>query len=599
MTMSSDTAAPSPPADLARVEMTPAGIQSLAELSRRRLLITVLNVVTWLGLAALMATILGNGGWTTIDVVMFVCFLIGTPWTVLGFWNAAIGLWLLLGTKDPVARTAPFAAAGEADTPITVRTAIFMTVRNEDPARALARLEIVKRSVDATGHGGHYSYFVLSDTSDANVAAEEEAAFAAFKARVGDAERLIYRRRTSNEGYKAGNVRDFCERYGRDFDLMLPLDADSLMTGDAIVKLTRICQAYPKLGILQSLVVGMPTDSAFARIFQFGMRHGMRSYTMGSAWWIGDCGPFWGHNAMVRIKPFMEDCHLPKLPGGPPLGGHVLSHDQVEATFMRRAGYEVRVLPVEMGSYEENPPTILEFTRRDTRWCQGNMQYWALLGTPGLLPMSRFQLAWAILMFLGTPAWTLFIALGVLKPFQADVATFPTALAITTYLLFLSMYLSPKIAGFVDILASSSESRRYGGRPRFVAGAAVELVFSFLVGAVSTFRVTLFMIGLIFGKSITWNGQARDAHGIPWSMALNGMWPQLLFGSVVIGLAAVASPLLLAWGLIMVVGYVLAIPFGVLTAEPWLGRVLARWKLCAIPEEFDTPADVAAVRGKV
>ena len=156
---------------------------------------------------------------------------------------------------------------------------------------------------------------------------------------------------------------------------MLPLDADSLMSGEAILRLVRIMQAHPKLGILQSLVVGAPSASAFARIFQFGMRHGMRAYTMGSAWWIGDCGPFWGHNALVRIAPFAEHCHLPILPGQPPLGGHVLSHDQVEATLMRRAGYEVRVLPDESGSWEENPPTMFEFSTRDLRWCQGNMQY--------------------------------------------------------------------------------------------------------------------------------------------------------------------------------------------------------------------------------
>ncbi len=158
------------------------------------------------------------------------------------------------------------------------------------------------------------------------------------------------------------------------------------------------------------------------------------------------------------------------LPGGPPLGGHILSHDQVEATFMRRAGYECRVLPLEMGSWEENPPTILDFTKRDTRWCQGNMQYWPLVRLPGLKPMSRFQLAWAILMFLGTPAWTLFIALAALKPFLADAAVFPAASAIALYVTFLLMYLSPKIAGFIDILASTSESARYGGRLRFIAG---------------------------------------------------------------------------------------------------------------------------------
>ncbi len=581
------------------IPLTPAGLQSSAELMWRRIFVATLNIVTYLWMANWMAEVLGHGGWSIVDGVMFICFLIGLPWTVLGFWNAMIGLWLLMIAKDPLRETAPYLAAAEATGDIRIRTAVFMTLRNEDPERALKRFDVIRESVNATGQGQAFGWFVLSDTPDLSDAAErEEAAFNAWKESRGNPADLIYRRRAENTGYKAGNVRDFCERWGSEYELMLPLDADSLMAGDAIVKLVRVMEAYPKLGILQSLVVGMPTQSAFARIFQFGMRHGMRSYTMGQSWWVGDCGPFWGHNAVVRIKPFVEECHLPVLPGGPPLGGHILSHDQVEATFMRRAGYECRVLPVEMGSWEENPPTILEFTKRDTRWCQGNMQYWPLVGTGGLLPMSRFQLAWAILMFLGTPAWTLFIALGAVKPFMADAAGFPAASAIALYITFLLMYLSPKIAGFIDILASKKESARYGGRLKFILGAIVELIFSFLLGAVSTFRVTIFMVGLLFGKTVSWNGQLRDAQRIPWEVAFQGLWPQLAFGTVVMTLAYLGSPTLFWWGLIMTAGYVVAIPFGVWLASPGLGRAMAALRLCAIPEEYDTPEEIKAVQGK-
>jgi membrane glycosyltransferase len=581
------------------IDTTPAGLQASGELMWRRVFVATLNVVTYLLMARWMAHVLGAGGWSFVDVVMLLCFLVGLPWTVLGFWNAAIGLWLLLAAREPLRATAPYLEAADRTADIGVRTAVFMTLRNEDPERALKRFDVIRESVIATGQGKAFGWFVLSDTPDGTeAAAKEEAAFDAWKFSRGNPEDLVYRRRTENTGFKAGNVRDFCERWGTQYELMLPLDADSLMSGEAIVKLVRVMEAYPRIGILQSLVVGMPSRSAFARIFQFGMRHGMRAYTMGQAWWVGDCGPFWGHNAVVRIKPFVEDCHLPVLPGDPPLGGHILSHDQVEATLMRRAGYECRVLPVEMGSWEENPPTILEFTKRDTRWCQGNMQYWPLVTLPGLKPMSRFQLAWAILMFLGTPAWTLFIALAAIKPFMADAAAFPAGSAIALYLTFLLMYLSPKIAGFIDILASAKESARYGGRLRFIAGALTELVFSFLLGAVSTFRVTIFMVGLAFGKTVSWNGQARDAQRIPWRTALDGLWPQLAFGLVVMALAWTASPALFWWSLPMTLGYVVAIPFGVWLAEPALGERLARWRLCAIPEEFETPAEVRAVQGR-
>ena len=585
-------AQPRPPLGLT----TPAGLQLIDELSRRRRLVVVLNVVTYVIMLWIAAKVLGTGGWTIIDMILFVGFALGTPWTVLGFWNAVIGLWLLHFHPNPIPEVAPFAAAGEAETPITIKTAVFMTVRNEDPARAILRLKTVKASVDATGASRMFSYFVLSDTNDDAVATVEAKAFADWKATDPDGDRLTYRRRTDNTGFKAGNVREFCDRWGNDFELMLPLDADSVMSGKAIVKLVRMMQAYPKLGILQSLVVGMPSSSAFARTFQFGMRHGMRAYTMGQAWWVGDCGPFWGHNAVVRIKPFRDSCELPILPGAPPLGGHVLSHDQVEATFMRRAGFEVRVLPIENDSWEENPPTMLDFAKRDVRWCQGNMQYLKLLGTPGLHTMSRFQLIWAVLMFVGLPAWTLMIALLPLAAWQASELTdYPRGLAIFLYVLFFGMYLMPKIAGLVDVVLTKGGMAQYGGPARFVLSAALELVFSFLQGAISTIRTTIFMIGLAFGKSVVWGGQSRDAYGISWRTAIENLWPQTLFGVIVCGLLALISPTVLYWSLPLTLGYLVAIPFAVITASPALGRLFQKIGLCGIPEDFKAPKEVTAV----
>ncbi|MBL8567061.1 MAG: glucans biosynthesis glucosyltransferase MdoH [Hyphomicrobiaceae bacterium] len=594
-----------PPVTAAPVTLTsPTGLQANAVLASRRRLVIVLNVATYLLLAWLAFRVGAAGGWTLVDAVMYVCFLLGTPWTVLGFWNALIGLWQLHVARDPIGAVAPYASAGDASAPLAIRTAVLMTLRNEDPARALKRLETVKASIDATGEGAAFNYFILSDTNKPEVAAAEEAGVASWRASVdakepGAGDRIVYRRRTDNVGFKAGNVRDFCERWGHDYELMLPLDADSLMSGDVIVRMARMMQAHPKLGILQSLVVGMPSSSAFARIFQFGMRHGMRSYTMGQAWWTADCGPFWGHNAFVRIKPFVEDCDLPMLPGKPPLGGHVLSHDQVEATLMRKAGYEVRVLPIEGGSWEENPPTMLDFATRDVRWCQGNMQYVKLLDLPGLLPMSRFQLVWAILMFVGIPAWTLMIALLPLATLHAQsVPGFPSGLAAGLYVTFFLMYLSPKIAGLVDAMLTKGGVAQYGGLVRFLASAVIELVFSFLQGAVSTIRTTIFMIGLLFGKSVVWGGQNRDAAGISLTTAVRNLWPQTLFGIVVGGALCIVSPTVFYWSLPLTSGYLLAIPFAMVTASPALGVAMKNAGLCGIPEDFSTPPEVAAVMAK-
>ena len=586
--------------------MTPAGLQANAELNWRRQLVLVLNVATYIALLSLAASVLGAGGWTIVGWVMFLSFAAGTPWTVLGFWNAVIGLWLLHGGRDAKREVAPFMQAGDLPMPLTVKTAILMTLRNEDPERAFLRLKTVKASVDATGEGASFSYFLLSDTNKPDVAAAEARLAAEWAATdpggavTSGSARIVYRRREANTGFKAGNVRDFCQNQGRAFELMVPLDADSVMAGGSIVKLVRMMQAYPKIGILQSLVVGMPSSSAFARIFQFGMRHGMRSYTMGQAWWTADCGPFWGHNAIVRIAPFREDCQLPIIEGTGPFGGHVLSHDQVEATLMRRAGYEVRVLPIEGGSWEENPPTMLDFLTRDVRWCQGNLQYTRLLDIPGLLPMSRFQLVWAILMFASLPAWTLMIAL---LPFAAwhfqSVPNFPLGLAKGLYVAFFVMYLAPKMAGLIDAMLTKGEVARFGGPLRFAASAAIELVFSFLQGAVSTIRTTIFMAGLlVLGKSVVWGGQARDAYGVSWDTAARQLWPQTLFGVLVCGSLWLVSPATLLWSLPLTAGYLLAIPFCVLTANPALGAWMKRHGIAGVPEDFDTPKEVAAVLGR-
>jgi membrane glycosyltransferase len=582
----------------AQTDLTPAGIQPRALLARRRAIASGLNVATYLILVWAAKLVLVEDEITPISGLMLLAFLVAAPWSVLGFWNAVIGLWLLHGTRDGLARVAPFAAAAGPGRPIASRVAVVMTLRNEDPARAFARLKAVKDSIETTGEGRHFSYFVLSDTNEPMLSHAEEQAMAAWRAATpGDAERLFYRRRTENSGFKAGNLRDFCARWGADFPFMLPLDADSLMSGQTILELVRIGEAYPRLGILQSLVVGMPARSAFARIFQFGMRHGMRTYTMGNAWWAGDCGPFWGHNALVRVEPFMRHCDLPRIAGRPPLGGPILSHDQVEAALMRRAGYEVRVLPLECGSYEENPPTLLEFTRRDLRWCQGNLQYFWLLGMPGLEPMSRFQLLWAIMMFVGIPGWTLLIGLAAIKPLDGqDLGHFRSGLAASLYIAFLIMYLAPKLAGFLDIVLSQGELARYGGGLRFCLGVVTELVFSFLLGAVTTLRTGLFMIGLVFGRSIVWGGQARDAHALSWRSALIGLWPQTLFGLLLAGAFWTLTPRLIVWALPLTIGYLTAAPFAVASASSAVGALLERWKLCAIPEDFRPPPEIRAVQ---
>lgn len=562
---------------------TPAGLQLCETLAHRRRVTAACNLSLYAALALWLATILRVEGWSGVDIAFFICFLLASPWAVVGFVNAVLGLWLLRFSPDGLRRAAPFAdPALSADTP-PERIAVVMTLRNEDCARAFTRFEAIEEELSQVPEADRFSFHVLSDTSLDAVAEDEARHVAAWRARRPRA-RIFYRRRTHNKGFKAGNLRDFCRAHYDDVDAMIALDADSRMSAAAILRLARIAARWPRIGILQSLVVGAPSSSAFARLFQFGMRHGMRSYTMGAAWWGGDCGPFWGHNALVRVKPFHDHCELPVLPGRPPLGGPILSHDQVEAVLMRRAGYEARVLPIETQSFEDNPPDMIEFSRRDMRWCQGNMQYGPLLRLEGLKPTSRFQLAWAMLMFLGLPASQALILLGALKPFDGETL-FPVGSAVAFWAVYLLVGLAPKLCGLADI-ALGRETARYGGAALFWFGALAELVASFLLSAAVGFRTSLFMLGLPFGAGLGWGAQQRDGQGLSWTAAARAFWPGTLFGLAVVVLLAAGAPGALIYAAPYVAGLVLAIPFAHATAARAVGIWMTERKLCATPEEI-------------
>jgi membrane glycosyltransferase len=562
----------------------------------RRVLFAGLFATTMAGSLALAALALAPGGFGVVDIILLALFAVTLPWTVAGFWNAVIGFLIVRFSADPIATVMPAVACIRGDEPVTASTAILLCTRNELPERMIRNLEPMLAGLDAAGLGDRFHLYVLSDTSDAAIADTEEACFASLTSRWRDRVAITYRRRAVNTGYKAGNIREFCERWGRQYDVAVTLDADSLMTADAILRLVRIMQADPGLGILQGLIVGLPSTSAFARVFQFGMRLGMRSYTIGSAWWQGDCGPYWGHNAALRLEPFIAHCALPVGKDGTE-DRHILSHDQIEAVLMRRAGYDVRVLPQEDLGWEENPPTLLEFVRRDLRWCQGNMQYWRFLSLPGLKPVSRYQLVLAILMFIGSPAWIGLLVLGALAVAFSDVPqNFIRADAgMALFVCVLVMWFSPKIASAIDILMRPELRRGFGGAGLFIISYAIETVYSILLCPILWFGHTVFLTGLLFGCEIGWIGQTRDDHAVPFTLALRNLWPHTLLGCAVLGLLAVKQPAAVPYALFLAGGPALAIPFAMMTAWPWLGHFAARVGIGRLPEETARPAVLVAL----
>jgi membrane glycosyltransferase len=399
-----------------------------------------------------------------------------------------------------------------------------------------------------------------------------------------------------NTAFKAGNIRDFCDRWGSNHTFAVTLDADSFMQADAVLRLIRIMQANPKLGILQTLTVGLPSVSPFARLFQFGMRLGMHSYTLGATWWQGDCGPYWGHNAILRLEPFIAYCRLPMLPGKGPLAGPILSHDQVEAVLMRRAGYEVRVLPQEGLSWEENPPTLMEFTRRDLRWCQGNMQYWQLLTLPGLKPVSRFQLVFAIQMYLGSPAWMAMTAIGIILLALSDTPSGPyvpvgVGAGTVLFAIMMMMTFAPKIASVIDVLLRQSARGSYSGPMAFIFNVLGEVLFMALLSPIIALSHTIFLTRLfVFRRAGTWTEQLRESHAVPWRLAVIELWPQMLAGCAIMAVVATKAPNDIGFALLGSTGLILAVPFAVATASPLIGTLFARIGIGRIPEENEPPA---------
>ncbi len=571
----------------------PDTIEDVAQphMTARRVFFFVLVAATVLFLAQKFVSVVGVNGFDFLDFIMTVLFVICLPWTVVGFWNGVIGFCVMQMSDDPIKAVTPF-SADVSKKPITVSTAILFCIRNEDVEAVFSNIETIAAGVAKTDYAGQFDIYILSDTTDALIAEAEDRAFNKLDLQFSSKIKIIYRLRDTNIGFKAGNIRDFCDRWGMNHDFFISLDADSFMSTQAVLNLVHIMQDNPKLGIVQHLTVGLPSNSAFTRIFQFGMRLGMRSYTIGSAWWQGDCGPYWGHNAIIRVAPFVTHCKLPQISGTGALSGDILSHDQIEAVFMRRAGYECRVLPVEEGSFEENPPSVLEFLRRDLRWCQGNMQYIKLLGMKGVKPISRYQLFFAIGMFIGAPATLFFWIIAALRLLVSgsDNLFFVPDEAKNLALIYLIMGFVPTIATLVHVMLDTKLRASFGGWGKILFGSALETLFSFLLVPIAAASEAIFLMRLAFGKAVGWGVHKRGYHQLGFEEASRKLLPHTLIG---IGFATIfgfVSSTAFWWTLPMNLGLIASIPFAMLTTNFKFGRFLKRNDLCATPEELSPPS---------
>ena len=569
----------------------------------RRLLVIVPAVGMTVFAAHEMWRVLTVGGVTVLIGVLLALFVALFAWIALSFTSAVAGFVSCLGRgglRLGITREGPVPA-------LRGRTALLMPTYNEPPGRVMGGIAAIAASVREARAGAHFDIFVLSDTTDADVWVAEEATFLRLRELVGDGVRLFYRRRVANIGRKAGNIADWVRRWGGAYPQFLILDADSVMTGASIVRLAAAMEAHDGVGLIQTLPVVVNGRSLFARVQQFAGRVYGPVIAHGIAWWHGTEGNYWGHNAMIRTAAFAGEAGLPAIRGPKPFGGHILSHDFVEAALMRRGGWAVHMVPGLAGSYEESPPSLPDLAIRDRRWCQGNLQHMAVLPARGLHWVSRMHLFSGIGSYVTAPMWLLFIVVGILISLQARFvrpdyfpngrALFPTWPIIDperakwVFAGTMAILLAPKLFAYVVLLGDRTLRRGTGGPVRALMSMVVETVIAGLLAPVTMLTQSLDVLSILCGRDSGWNAQRRDDGSIALGQVVRLYGWHTLFGVALAVGSYLVSPYLFAWMSPVVVGQVLAIPLAAGTGSAAAGAGLRRAGLLSIPEE-DAPPPV-------
>jgi membrane glycosyltransferase len=585
----------------------PHRYRAQAWLRRGALALLTLATTGWAS-AQLSIVLAGNHGLGTLEVLLLALFVGCFLWIAFSFWAAIAGFAMLLVRARQPGLRQPTAATGR----LTTRSAVVMAIYNEEPARVFANMQAIFESVAATGQGHAFDFYMLSDTTDPDIWVAEELAWHTLTQRLGHGARLFYRRRRQNTAKKSGNIADFLKRWGRHYDYMIVLDADSLMEGRTLVAMARLMDANPGAGLIQAPPVCINRNTLFARMLQFAGRIYGPVFAAGQAFWQMGEGNYWGHNAIIRTRAFMDNCGLPVLPGKPPFGGHILSHDFVEAALLVRGGWTVWLVPELGGSYEEVPPTLLDYAKRDHRWCQGNLQHARVMGARRLNPVSRFHFLSGIMSYTASPLWLLFLGLGltiaavntlfprayfgVQKQLFPDWPIFDAALAKSLFLLALGFLLIPRLLGVLLVLVDGPTRRASGGALRILFGSAIELVYSTLLAPAMMLFQSKFVAKTLLGGTIEWTTQNRDDGGIPWPVAFKAHIGHMLLGLFVGLLAFAIDPNLFLWLSPLVAGLVLAVPIAQFSSRRDLGAWLRQRKLFLIPEETAAPPVLTRAR---
>ncbi|HEY1583373.1 MAG TPA: glucans biosynthesis glucosyltransferase MdoH [Chthoniobacterales bacterium] len=563
----------------------------------RRALMLLIGLLTLLA-GTFEFSLLSPEGWSPLNLLLFGLFVLLFTHVAIGFSQAFFGFLILSDRPAPRA-----IAATMADLVSLPKTAIAIPIYNEEVSAVFARLRVMHDALQAMGAVERFHFFVLSDSSDEETAAEEQLAWAQMIAETGAANRLFYRRRKIPLNRKSGNVADFCRRWGSEYRYMICLDADSLMSGQTIVELVRRMEENHRIGILQTVPQAINGQTIWSRLQQFSMSLYGPIFATGAKFWQQEESNFWGHNAIIRLAPFIQHCALPDLPGRSAIGRRPMSHDFVEAALMRRAGWEVHLADDLGGSYEETPPNVIEHLKRDRRWCQGNLQHWPLALARGFKPVTRFHFLHGIFSFLASPLLVVVLLLGFLKNlgnvrlnegFFADSSRASIALLLFGFTILL--LLVPKILALALALRRGCAGQ-FGGAGRLIASALLEMTLSILLAPVFLYFHAKFVLFALLGKKVEWHAQNRGGvDGLAWREATS------VFGlTTFVGLGAGLltwwlTPDYFIWLLPIVLGWLLAIPLTALVGDSRMGIRLRDLGGFLVASEVAPVLEIATLR---
>ena len=538
-------------------------------------------------------------GLTNLEIAQLGLGLTLFAWLCMAFWTGIIGFVLQLFNIDPLSLRKKQCAPDQVS-PLVQKHAVVMPVYNEDTRRIMVGFEACVREIMGSTQAEHFDFFMLSDTRDEQKAEAELRAWNRMTKRLGRyASHVFYRRREENSHRKVGNLKDFCERWGANYESMIVLDADSIMSGERMLDLARRIEQNPETALVQTIPMPVRQDTFFGRFVQFAAHLYSPMLATGLSFWQTDSANYWGHNAIIRIAPFMQHCGLPTLEGRAPFGGEVLSHDFVEAALLRRAGWQAYLLTDTTGSYEEVPSNIVDYAIRDRRWVQGNIQHLGLLKVKGLKTANRLHFLFGAFAYISSLVLFCMLALGTADAliratsvpdfFVSEYQLFPSWQVARQDMMMVTMWgtaallFLPKLLGIT--LALIKRRSEFGGAFSLLKSAILELVMAVLIAPLMMFYHSYFVISVFIGHSVKWEAQEREGRKVPWSVAFKHT--QIMSCLAVIwGVTTFYyTPSLFMWLLPVLIGMVLAALIIRLSSSTHLGVSLRNWGVFVIDQE--------------